>query len=155
TFSRTVFSTLRIGYLIAPQRLVRTFLAAKWLSDRQTANLEQEALAEFISSGLYERYLRRLRRKNAGRRDALLGAIHNHLNDRVAIPGAEAAGPIVLCPRDRISEKSLIDRAAAQGVHVYGLTGYRLQKSSRSGIILRYSRMNESQIREGIRRLSL
>jgi GntR family transcriptional regulator/MocR family aminotransferase len=154
TFSRTVFSTLRIGYLIAPKRLVRAFLAAKWLSDRQTATLEQEALAEFISSGMYERYLRRLRRRNAARRDALLSAICTYLKDRVKVTGYEAGGHVVLWPRPGISEKVVIERAAAEGVRVYGLSGYRLRRSNRSGIILRYSRMNETQIREGIRRLS-
>src|SRR5262249_26730520 len=47
TFSRTVFSALRIGYLIAPKGLVPVFTAAKWLSDRHTATLEQQTLAEF------------------------------------------------------------------------------------------------------------
>ena len=154
TFSRTIFSTLRIGYLIAPKRLVRAFMAAKWLSDRQTATLEQETLAEFISSGLYERYLRRVRRRNAARRDALLNAIHSFLGDRVEVTGYEAGGHIVVWPRHPISEASVIKRAASQGVRVYGISGYCLKKTSRGGIILRYSRMNEREIREGIRRLS-
>src|SRR5262249_35577989 len=33
TFSRTVFSSLRIGYLVAPAPLVPAFAAAKWLAD--------------------------------------------------------------------------------------------------------------------------
>lgn len=154
TFSRTVFSTLRIGYLIAPERLVRAFLSAKWLSDRQTATLEQQTLAEFISSGLYERYLRRVRRRNTARRDALLSAIRTHFKDRVEVTGYEAGGHVVLWPRHRISENSIIQRAAAQGVRVYGISGYSLKKTHRNGIILRYSRMNETQIREAIRRLA-
>ena len=55
TFSRTVFSSLRIGYLVVPRSLASAFTSAKWLCDRHTATLEQETLAEFISSGLYER----------------------------------------------------------------------------------------------------
>jgi GntR family transcriptional regulator / MocR family aminotransferase len=154
TFSRTIFSTLRIGYLIAPRRLVRAFLSAKWLSDRQTATLEQQTLAEFISTGLYERYLRRVRRRNASRRDALLSAIRTHFKDRVEVTGFEAGGHIVLWPHHRISEKSIIKRAASQGVRVYGISGYSLKKTAGNGIILRYSRMNETEIREAIRRLS-
>jgi GntR family transcriptional regulator/MocR family aminotransferase len=64
TFSRTIFAALRIGCLIAHKRLVSAYASAKWLCDRHTATLEQETLAEFIPSGTYERYLRRLRRKN-------------------------------------------------------------------------------------------
>ena len=42
TFSRTIFSALRIGYLIVPGALLQAFTAAKWLDDRHTATLEQE-----------------------------------------------------------------------------------------------------------------
>lgn len=153
TFSRTVFSALRIGYLIAPRRLVPAFAAAKWLSDRHTANLEQQALAEFISSGMYERYLRRVRRRNTARRQALLSSIDKFLGDRVAVTGDGAGAHVVLWPRNRIREEELVNSAAERGVGVYGISPYFLKRPSRTGILLGYSRMKETEIREGIRRL--
>ncbi len=78
TFSRTVFPALRIGYLIPPRSLVATLSAAKWLNDLHSATLEQQTLAEFISNGMYERHLRRLRRRNTARRAALLAAIEEY-----------------------------------------------------------------------------
>ena len=81
TFSRTIFSALRIGYVIVPPALVAAFTAAKWLCDRHTATLEQETLAEFIGSGRYERHLRRLRRRSAVAREALLDALRRHVGD--------------------------------------------------------------------------
>lgn len=153
TFSRTVFSSLRIGYLITPKRLVPAFTAAKWLCDRHTATLDQETLAEFIASGMYERYLRRVRRRNAARREVLLEALHMHLRDRVDVTGDGAGAHVVLWLRHRMSEDSVTASAAAQGVRVYGISGYFLRKSSRTGILLGYSRMKETAIREGIRRL--
>ena len=154
TFSRTIFSALRIGYLVAPKGLLDAFVAAKWLCDRHTATLEQETLAEFISSGIYERYLRRMRRKNAARRTALLEAISLYLRDRVEVRGDGAGAHVVLWPRRRISEQALISEAAARGVGVYGISGYCIRKSARTAIMLGYSQMNETQIRAGIRRLA-
>lgn len=153
TFSRTIFSALRIGYLILPKGLVAAFTAAKWLCDRHTATLEQETLAEFISSGMYERYLRQVRRRNAARRDALLGAIRAHLRDRVEVSGDGAGAHVVLWLRHRHTEQRVIAGSAARGVRVYGVSGYFLKKAARDGIMLGYSRMTETQIREGIRRL--
>ena len=153
TFSRTVFSALRIGYLIAPQALVPALAAAKWLCDRHTATLEQRALAEFISSGLYERNLRRVRRANAGRRKALLEAIHTRLADRVEVSGAGAGAHVVIWLRHPMSEKSVIAAAASRGVRVYGISEYFLKQPSRTGILLGYSRLSEAEIGEGIRRL--
>lgn len=155
TFSRTIFSALRIGYLIAPKSLVPAFAAAKWLCDRHTATLEQETLAEFISSGMYERHLRRIRRRNTVHRAALLEAIREFLGDRVEVAGDGAGTHVVLWPTGkRIAEDAVIQRAASRGVGVYGIAGYFLARASRAGLMLGYSRMNEQQIREGIRLLA-
>ena len=154
TFSRTVFSSLRIGYLVAPINLVQALSAAKWLSDRHTATLEQETLAEFISEGFYERYLRRMRRRNAARRAALLHAIQKYLGDEVEVTGAAAGAHIVLWPRRGASEAKIISAAAEQGVRVYGTAGYFLKKPIKPGILAGYSRIAERDIPEAIRRLA-
>jgi GntR family transcriptional regulator/MocR family aminotransferase len=154
TFSRTVFSALRIGYLIVPKSLVGAFTSAKWLCDRHTATLEQETLAEFITSGMYERHLRRVRRRNAARREALLAAIHNYLGNRVEVTGDGAGAHVVLWPRNRVAESSVIEKAVSHGVGIYGVSHYFLTQPSRTGLMLGYSRLTEQQIGEGIRRLS-
>ena len=154
TFSRTIFSSLRIGYLIAPKRLVTAFTAAKWLCDRQTAMLEQHALAEFISGGIYGRYLRRVRRRNTARRQVMLDSIHKYMGQRVEITGDGAGAHIVLWPRGGVVEEVVIKSAALRGVAVYPISPYFLKPPTRTGIMLGYSRMRETEIREGIRRLS-
>ena len=154
TFSRTVFSALRIGYLIAPKSLVPAFTSAKWLCDRHTATLEQETLAEFIATGMYERHLRRIRRRNAANREALLGAVEEYLGGRVQVSGEGAGTHVVLWPRGRVAEKSVVEKAAAAGVGIYGISGYFLTPAARAGFMLGYSHLKEHEIREGIRRLS-
>jgi GntR family transcriptional regulator/MocR family aminotransferase len=154
TFSRTIFSALRIGYLIVPKSLEATFTSAKWLCDRHTATLEQETLAEFIGTGLYERHLRRVRRRNAGNRGVLMESINKHLGERVEVTGDGAGAHVVLWPRKHISESAVVEKAAARGVGVYAISGYFLTRPSRSGLMLGYSRMTKEEIREGIRRLS-
>ena len=153
TFSRTIFPALRIGYLIAPKSLVPAFTSGKWLCDRHTATLEQETLAEFISSGGYERHLRRTRRANAVRRAALMESIHTHLQG-VEVTGDGSGTHVVLWLNTRSSEEDLIVRAASQDVGVYGIAKYFLKRPKKAGLLLGYSGMTELQIREGIRRLA-
>jgi len=154
TFSRTIFSALRVGYLIAPKALVEPLTAAKWLCDRHTATLEQETLAEFITSGFYERYLRRVRRRNASRRAVLLDSIRLFIGERAEVSGDRAGAHVVLWPKRRISETQAISEARARGIHIYGLAPYHIANAHRAGLLLGYSRLTESEIREGIRRLS-
>jgi GntR family transcriptional regulator/MocR family aminotransferase len=152
TFSRTIFPSLRIGYVIAPKSLVPALTAAKWLADRHTATLEQQALAEFISTGAYERHLRRVRRRNAARRRVLLDSIATFLGSRVRVTGTGAGAHVVLWLSGRSREQDITERAASRGVGVYGISPYFVRKA-RPGLLLGYSRMTESEIRDGVRRL--
>ena len=153
TFSRTMFASLRIGYLIAPASLIPAFTAAKWLSDLHSAWLEQQTLAEFIKNGMYERHLRRLRRRNTARRAALLEAVEKHLRDRVEMTGEGAGAHVVLWPRKQVSEEAVIAAAAKQGVGIYGIAHCFSRRPSRAGFLLGYARIKEREIGEGIRLL--
>jgi GntR family transcriptional regulator / MocR family aminotransferase len=154
TFSRTVFASLRIGYLIAPASLVPAFTAAKWLSDLHSASLEQQTLAEFIAGGMYERHLRRLRRRNTARRAAVLDAVGKYLGDRVEVTGEGAGAQVMLWPRKLVSEEAVVAAAAKRGVGIYGIAHCFLRQPSRPGFLLGYARLTEREIREGIRLLA-
>lgn len=153
TFSRTVFPALRIGYLIAPASLVPALTAAKWLSDLHSATLEQQTLAEFIRSGMYERHLRRLRRRNTARRAALLENIEKYLGNRVEVTGDGAGAQVMVWPRKLVSEEAVVAAAAQRGVGIYGIGHCYVKKPSRPGFLLGYARLTEPEIREGIRLL--
>ena len=152
TFSRTIFPALRLGYLVLPASMVGAFSAAKWLCDRHTGTLEQEALADLITSGLYERHVRRVLRQGVAARAALLQAVAEHLGDRVTLTGDGAAAHAVLWLDCDASEEAVIAGAAACGVRVHGLSPY-FAGSPRPGILLGYLRLSDAEIREGIRRL--
>jgi GntR family transcriptional regulator/MocR family aminotransferase len=84
----------------------------------------------------------------------LLDAIHRHLGSRVEVSGDGAGVHLVLWPIERLSEETIIERAASRGVGVYGIAPYFLKQPSRAGLMIGYSRMKEAAIREGIRRLA-
>lgn len=154
TFSRTVFPSLRVGYLVVPKSLIAAFTGAKWINDQHSAVLEQQALAEFITTGAYERHLRRLRRRNSSRREALIGSVDEYLGDRVEMTGDGAGAHIALWPKRRLDEAQLLARAAERGVRIYAMSRYFLTRPSQPGFLLGYSRMKEAEIRQGIRRLA-
>jgi len=103
---------------------------------------------------MYERHLRRVRRRNAARRRALLEALEDHLAERFEVSGAGAGAHVVVWPSRRVSEAGAVELAAARGVGVYGIAPYFLRRPPRPGIILGYSRLREADIREGVRRLA-
>ncbi len=154
TFSRTIFPALRIGYLVVPKQLTATLTAAKWLCDRHTATLEQETLAQFITTGAYERHLRRARRANSKRLGVLLETVDRELGNRLTVTGADSGTHLVLWLGDGVAETEIVARAAAKGVGVYGIGSYYLAGTGRAALLLGFARLTEREIREGIRRLA-
>jgi len=80
SFSKTLTPSLRIGFVVAPARLAERLVTTRAAIDTQPAHLTQAALAEFLTSGGFERHLRRSRRAYRLRRDHLL----TRLDDLVA-----------------------------------------------------------------------
>jgi GntR family transcriptional regulator/MocR family aminotransferase len=156
TFSKTLFPALRAAYLVLPRPLVRAFLAAKWIGDRFSATLAQEALADFIASGQFERYLRRAGTRNAARRRALIESLREHLSDRVEIAGENTGVHLVVWLNGvRLRDiDALIARAAHVGVGLYSIRPYYARPPRRAGLLFGYASLTEAEIAAGIRRFA-
>ena len=156
TFSKTLFPALRIAYLVLPRSLVPAFVAAKWATDRFSATLAEEALADFITTGQFERYLRRAGNRNARRRRELIGALRQHFGDRVEIAGENTGVHLVVWlsdvrPRDL---PAVIARARAAGVGLYSVAPFYTSPPPRAGLLFGYASLTEAAIRAGIRRVA-
>jgi GntR family transcriptional regulator/MocR family aminotransferase len=156
TFSKLVFPALRLGYLVVPSELAPAFAAAKFLADRHAPTIEQAVMAEFIVEGHFDRLLRRLRKRVAARRTALLEALHDYLGDRVTVSGTNAGIHVLLWLRDVPPGElpTLVGRAAAAGVGVYPSTPCYMTPPPRGELVLAYASMSAEDIRSGIRRLA-
>jgi GntR family transcriptional regulator/MocR family aminotransferase len=161
TISKTLSPLLRLGYLVLPPELVEAFRAAKRLTDRHSPTLEQAALAELIQSGAYERHIRKLRRKNAQRRAALLDAFRENFGSAVTVQGSEAGLHVVAWFRKYGStqEKQLVQKARSAGVGIYPISDLyqhpRAVAAKRSaGFVFGYAALEERDIRQGVARLA-
>jgi GntR family transcriptional regulator/MocR family aminotransferase len=117
---------------------VADLAAAKWLADRQTAPLDQLALAELIRSGDYDRHLRTSRLAYRRRRDALVHAVASRL------PGARvtgiAAGLHAILELAGEDQAALMTRLRAASVRAQGLDAYtRSDDSHPTGLVIGYT----------------
>jgi GntR family transcriptional regulator/MocR family aminotransferase len=161
TISKTLSPLLRLGYLVLPPELVDAFRAAKRLADRHSPTLEQAALAEFIQSGAYERHIRKLRRKNAQRRAALLDAFSENFGSTITVQGSEAGLHVVAWFRKYGStqEEQLVQKARSAGVGIYPISDLyehprAVAAKRRAGFVFGYAALEERDIRHGVARLA-
>ncbi len=152
TFSKTLFVTLRLGYLLVPRSLAGVFAHAKWVADRHSPLLEQQVLADFISSGQYERHIRRMRSLYERRRKVMLDSLKKHFGDACQIFGESSGIHVLVRFRTTMTGEEIVAAAFDKGVCV--LPAVYLTQPMRGELVLCYGGVQEADIRKGIRLLA-
>ncbi|WP_326698635.1 PLP-dependent aminotransferase family protein [Streptomyces sp. NBC_01754] len=153
SFSKTLFPALRIGYAVLPPHLVQPFLGIKWITDRLTPTVGQDALAHFISTGGYLRHISRMTRLYRKRRSRLIEALLEHFGSEVRISG-EAAGLhvlVTLTGTRGAGEGEIARLAAGRGVRIYPASGYFVQElPAEPTFLMGYAALTTARITEGV-----
>lgn len=154
TFSKVLFPSLRIGYLVLPKSLVAIFTRAKWLNDRHLPILEQQVLAEFIESGYLERHIRKMRSIYNKRRQTLVKALKKHFGKRAKILGETAGIHVMVRFKTDLSDQEIIQRAAKAGIAMMSANPHYLTAYPKGEFIFGYGELTETQLQQGILRLA-
>jgi GntR family transcriptional regulator/MocR family aminotransferase len=154
--SKLLFPSMRLGWLVVPEPLVRAFSIAKAYADTGSATLEQLVLAEFIEGGHLERHVRRSRVRNAARREALQNAVDHHLSGIAELEGTRAGlhGLLWVSELPHSREAELRRACEARGVGIYPVHPYYAKPPERAGFVLGYAGLGERDIESGIRALA-
>lgn len=154
TFSKVLFPSLRIGYLVLPKSLVTIFTRAKWLSDRHLPLLEQYVLTDFIEDGHLERHIRKMRSRYDRCRQVLVKALHEHFGDRVSILGEKAGIHLMAKFKTCLSDEEIVRGALSVGVGMVPASPHYLTKGGSGEFIFGYGELTEAEICEGVCRLA-
>ncbi|MFF4548953.1 PLP-dependent aminotransferase family protein [Streptomyces sp. NPDC001435] len=122
TASKSLAPGLRLAWMVLPPSLMEECVAAKGLVDN-CGVLDQLTLAEFITSGAYDRHVRSARLRYRRRRDALVAALADRAPE-VRVTGI-AAGLHAVLRLPPGTEPSVVQAAAWQGLALHGLAFYR------------------------------
>jgi len=152
TFSKTLFGTLRMGYLVMPESLRADLTTAKYLSDVSSPGIEQAALAHFMENGGFERHLRHARKELQARREALLAGLRRHAGDRVQIVHSPAGMHVVawLNGYDHERAEALIWHAHDRGLGLYAMAPHYFVPPERPGLLLGYCSLSVAELREAM-----
>jgi GntR family transcriptional regulator/MocR family aminotransferase len=152
TFSKVLFPSLRLAYLVLPPALVDGFVTARTIGDGHPARLAQLVTADFIEQGHFAAHLRRMRRLYRHRRDVLLDQVARHIP--WCRPLQTAAGLQLAVTLPRGSEGVLTRAARRVGIVTPGLSGLCLSRPRLDGWVLGFAALSDDAIVEGVRRLS-
>lgn len=154
TFSKVLFPSLRIGYLVLPPNLVPLISHAKWLSDRQLPTLDQRVLADFIQEGHLESHIRKMRAYYNRCRQTLVQTLKLHFKERVVILGEQAGIHVMVNFLLPMSTVEIIQRAQQAGIGLISAQPHYLQPTTENTFIFGYGELDQPTIETSIQRLA-
>ncbi|MGW4526739.1 MocR-like pyridoxine biosynthesis transcription factor PdxR [Amycolatopsis sp. NPDC004378] len=138
--SKSLSPALRLGWLVLPEALVDAVLAVKGEREAWASVLDQLTLAEFLTSGGYDKHIRRMRRRYRRRRDVLVAALAARAPH--VEPTGIAAGLHAVLRLPPGTEPSALEAAAGQGLALDGLSAFRhpaSRMSTMDGLVVGYA----------------
>lgn len=146
--SKSLAPGLRLAWVVVPGELAPEIVAAKGDVD-WSSSFEQLTLAEFITSGSYDRHVRTMRNRYRRRRDQLLAALA-HSAPHVRVTGM-AAGLQAVLELPRGTERDVVQAAARVGLAVSGMSDYRYSaadfgthRPEHDGLVVGYASPSDS-----------
>lgn len=150
TFTKSLAPSMRISYMILPERLCRKFTNRLGFYSCTVPVFEQLTLAGFMERGHFDRHISRMKKIYRRRRDILCDKISGGaLGKFTEISGTDAGMHLMLTVKNGMKQSELVSAAAAEGAKVYGLSGYYsfpVSDMPDNTVVVGYSGLNESQL---------
>ena len=152
SFSDLLFPCVRVSYMVVPLNLLKELHKRFAHYAPFVPFLVQKPLELFIGEGHLESLIRKAKKRQRQKRDALVEALKNEFGGSAGIFGQQAGLHVLVRPNWQITEDELIRRAAQAGVGVYPASGYRSRpENSESGtVLLNYGGMPLEYIPEAV-----
>ncbi len=156
TFSKILFPSLRLGYVVLPDPLLEPFLQVRSALDDQPALALQPALTQFIDDGHFAAHVRRLRKLYGERQEVMRDALSERASGLLTAEHHEAGMHLVARFSDKLNmtDRQASKLAAEAQLVVPPLSRYYADPTTdRKALILGYAGLTEREIKESVNRL--
>jgi GntR family transcriptional regulator/MocR family aminotransferase len=151
TFSKILFPSLRLAYVVIPPDLVEAFIEARGAMDLSSPTFHQLVLADFIREGHFGRHIRKMRLLCRERRRVLVDALRRNLPG-LTILGDRAGMYLSVSLPDGLGDREICEKAFQKGLRAAPLSDCYLE-TPRQGLLLGYGGTAAEEIEDGVRQL--
>ena len=158
TFSKTLFPSIRISYMVLPAGLMARFREKLGFYGCTVPSFEQYTLARFLDRGYFEKHINRMRKFYRARRNRVIAML----------AGCPAAGKFTILEQDAglhfllkvetaLDDNALTALFAQSGLRVQPLGSFYTspREDCRGMLVINYSAVDEKALEEGLGKLEI
>jgi GntR family transcriptional regulator/MocR family aminotransferase len=153
TFSKTVFPSLRLGYVVIPSDLVERFTMVRQAMDVSPTHLYQAVLNDFMREGHFARHIRRMRILYGERRTALVETLVGEFGSALEVLGAQAGMHLVATLPKAFRDREVAASGARKRLWLWPLSPSYIGKAPRQGLILGFGNTRPEEMPNAVRQL--
>src|SRR6478736_484053 len=124
TFSKVLFPSLRLAYLVVPQTQVERFEQITEVLAGGSPELVQAIVAAFITEGHFARHIQRMRKLYAERRKATAAGLESILGKHLRIDSQPGGMHLILRLQGQRSDRRLVGRMRKEGLYAEALADW-------------------------------
>jgi GntR family transcriptional regulator/MocR family aminotransferase len=142
TFSKVLFPSLRLAYLVVPEPLVERFEQISEALTGGSPELTQAIVSAFITEGHFARHIQRMRKLYAERRAATSAGLSSVLGKHVRIDAQPGGMHLILRLKGRLSDRKLVARMRAEGLYAEALSDWTAGGKGASALLLNFTNID-------------
>ncbi|SLN58599.1 HTH-type transcriptional regulatory protein GabR [Roseovarius albus] len=153
TFSKSMFASIRLGYIVVPPALVDSFAKFRTLLGQGSSAVTEQAMANFMEDGRFVEHIRKMRRIYRNRRDVLCECLSRDCSDFVEVEPPDAGMHLLAWLKNDLADQTAQRVLLEAGIESLPLSVYAFDPIERSALVLGFTSVHESRIPKLVSRL--
>ena len=150
TFSKILYPSLRLGFILAPDQLVEPMIKIRAVMDQHSPAIDQATLARFLTEGFFLAHIKRMRKLYSDRRDFFIEQFNKLLGKYFILEIPEAGLHFVAWLR-RKEDMPVIARVCSDiGIRPSPLSSCFMKVEPKAALTFGFAAWSRAQIREGL-----
>jgi len=152
TFSKVLFPSLRLAYLVVPEAEVARFEEMTEALAAGSPELTQAIVTAFITEGHFARHIQRMRRLYAERREMTAAGLESVLASHMRIDAQPGGMHLILRLSGGQSDREIVARMRREGLYAEALTDWMIEGETASALLLNFTNIDSQRTAETLAR---
>jgi GntR family transcriptional regulator / MocR family aminotransferase len=142
TFSKVLFPSIRLAYLVVPETQVERFEQITQTFAGGSPELTQAIVTAFMTEGHFARHIQRMRKLYGERREATAAGLESVLGKHMRIDSQPGGMHLILRLQGQRSDRRLVARMLDEGLYAEALSDWTMGSEGAPALLLSFTNID-------------